>query len=84
VGFCQLYSIIAFWGGRKRKSQQETKNVLYVRIKEKSQNLLQIGILRNCRRQEGKKKWEQKERTKNKHENVASKFLYFFFGSILQ
>lgn len=36
--------------GVGKKSQQETKNVLYVRIKEKSQNLLQIGILRNCRK----------------------------------
>lgn len=36
--------------GVSKKSQQETKNVLYVRIKEKSQNLLQIGILRNCRK----------------------------------
>lgn len=68
--------------GRKRKSQQETKNVLYVRIKEKSQNLLQIGILRNCRRQPRKR---GKMRAKRKYRKQTWKcgkqdcsFLFYF------
>jgi len=84
LGFCQLYSIIAFWGGRKRKSQQETKNVLYVRIKEKSQNLLQIGILRNCRRQKGKKNGSKKSVPKTNMKMWQASFFIFLFGSILQ
>lgn len=53
-----------------KESQQETKNVLYVRIKENRKIYCKLEF---CAIVEGSsKKWEQSELAENKHENVAS------------